>query len=265
MAKNKWDAQDYAKHSSAQWKWAEELIHKLQLNGTEHVLDIGCGDGKISAALAQKLEMGSITGVDASPEMIALAQKEFNIDLWPNLDFKVMDAADIRLDKKYDIAFSNATLHWVADHGAVLAGINACLNPNGKILLQMGGAGNAQAMIDIVTECIDTSGWSDYFTGFEFPYYFYAVADYQNWLPQHGFIADRVELLAKDMQHEGIDGLKGWLRTTWFPYTDRLPDHLKELFLDEIVSVYLKKFPVDTHGKTHVRMVRLEVDATKCK
>ena len=80
MQPYKWDALDYAKSSSAQQQWARELIGKLQLKGDETLLDIGCGDGKVTAEIAACLPMGSVLGVDSSAEMIALAQSQYPAD-----------------------------------------------------------------------------------------------------------------------------------------------------------------------------------------
>jgi trans-aconitate 2-methyltransferase len=254
----KWNAEDYAQHASAQRGWAVELIEKLALQGHEALLDIGCGDGLITDELARRLPAGSVTGIDASESMIALARKSFSRS---NLTFLVMDATDLHLERKFDVAFSNATLHWVKDHALVLKSLRKHLNPEAKILFQMGGYGNAVLIIDIVDRLIQSDRWKAYFKDFIAPYHFYAVEPYEQWLPDAGYEAVRIQLIPKDMVHQDPDGLKGWLRTTWFPYTDRLPPHMRESFLSEIVSKYLEIRPVDAEGKTHVDMVRLEVEA----
>jgi trans-aconitate 2-methyltransferase len=254
----KWNAEDYAQQASAQRGWANELIEKLALKGHEALLDIGCGDGSVTDELASRLPAGSVTGIDASESMIALARKNFSRR---NLTFTVMDATDLHLERKFDIAFSNATLHWVKDHTAVLKSLRKHLNPRAKILFQMGGDGNAVEILAVIDEIITSAEWREYYKGFRFPYYFYAVEPYEHWLPESGYKAVRIQLIPKDMVHPGPEGLIGWLRTTWFPYTDRLPEHLRENFLSEIVSNYLKRQPLDAEGKTHVAMVRLEVEA----
>ena len=63
------------------------------------------------------------------------------------------------------------------------------------------------------------------------------------------------------MVHDNADDLKGWLRTTWFPYTNQLPVVDREKFLDDLVETYTSQYPVDSEGKTHINMVRLEVEA----
>ena len=255
---NKWNARDYADNSSAQEMWAKELIRKLALQGEEHLLDIGCGDGKITHAISREVTGGRVVGIDQSENMIEQASNHFNED---NLSFLVMDASKLSVPEKFDIVFSNAALHWIQDHKTILMHIKAHLNANAKLLFQMGGYGNAADIMEIVTQATESEQWADYFETFINPYHFYKVLDYENWLSQTGYKAQRVQLIAKDMIHDSPDNLKGWLRTTWFPYTNQLPDIEKEPFLTHVVERYLQNNPVDSEGKTHVKMIRLEVEA----
>lgn len=255
---NKWNAEDYADNSSAQELWANELIEKLDLKGNERLLDIGCGDGKITHSLAGKIVSGNVLGIDRSEDMIRLAEQKFNMS---NLSFATMDATALRLDETFDIAFSNAALHWIKDQRAVLEQLKKILSPNAKILFQMGGHGNAEDIFSVIDKIIHSENWKHYYEDFIFPYRFCTIEDYEKWLPGSGYKAKRIELIAKDMVHENVESLKGWLRTTWFPYTAPLPDTKKEEFLDRIVEQYINTIPVDSQGRTHVKMVRLEVEA----
>jgi len=259
----KWNAGDYARNASAQYGWANELIAKLALRGDEQLLDIGCGDGRITAALATKLLRGRVYGIDASAQMLAAARQSYPVDGYPNLDFHSMDARAIALPQRFDIAFSNAALHWVEDHGAVLQGVRSVLRPGGRLLFQMGGHGNASAFFAAVEAVMRAGRWREYFSGFVAPYSFYAISDYERWLPQHGLAPVRIELIPKAMRHSSADALKGWFRTTWFPYTDRLPAAERKRFIDTVIDEYLCAFPPDSEGATTVGMVRLEVEAVK--
>lgn len=254
-----WNAQDYAKNSSAQATWAYELVARLGLQGHESLIDIGCGDGKITDQIAARLAGGSVVGIDSSESMITLAAQSFQR---PNLAFFVMDAAQIALPgRRFDVAFSNAALHWVPDHRAVLQTLAAHLNPGARLLFQMGGRGNAAGILKALRQLIARPRWTPFFESFTFPYSFYDITDYESWLPEAGYRPLRIQLLPKDMTHPNSDGLKGWLRTTWFPYTNRLPEDLKETFLTELVETYLAAHPLDAAGQTHVEMIRLEVEA----
>ncbi len=258
MKTDKWNAADYADNSSAQKAWAHELIKQLGLQGDEHVLDIGCGEGAITGTIAKLVSRGKVVGIDASAEMISLARQQGHR---PNLFFHVMDATNMQLQEKFDLVFSNAALHWIEDHKTLLQRLHPLLHQHSRLLFQMGGQGNAADMIKIFSQAITSSQWRQYFKDFVFPYHFYNVRQYEQWLRQTGYRANRVELIEKDMVHQNRGRLLGWLRTTWFPYTAHLPADRQEAFLTRILDNYLALFPVDAAGRTHVTMVRLNVDA----
>ena len=258
-----WNAEDYAKHSSSQYTWAKELIPKLKLSGNEALLDIGCGDGKVTAALAKCLPKGCVIGVDASEDMISLARQTFPQDAYPNLSFQRMDARALTFHGIFDRVFSNAALHWIIDHKPVLHGVQRSLKSGGRLLFQMGGKGNAQEVLSILNVLLKKEPWIKFFSGFTFPYGFYTPEEYIAWLLEAKLKPERAELLQKDMQLPGKAGLAGWIRTTWPPYTERLPNGLREAFIEKIVSIYLETHPLDAAGVAHVCMVRLEVEASK--
>jgi len=258
-----WDADDYARHSTIQKSWARELIAKLNLRGHEHLLDIGGGDGKITAELAERVPNGSVLGTDNSASMIELAQKTFAPQKHPNLSFQLADARNLTFEQQFDAVFSNAALHWVHDHTPILKGIWRSLRPGGCILLQMGGKGNAATIIRILDKMITEERWKPYFNHFEFPYGFHLPEVYKDLLEKTGFSAQRVALIPKLMKHNGEAALAGWIRTTWLPYTERIPKKYRARFIEELTYRYVEDNPPDADGRIHVQMVRLEVEASK--
>lgn len=258
-----WDAEEYRTSSSNQKKWALELLSKLDLEGTERVLDIGCGDGEITATIARRVPRGFALGIDSSRDMIELAAKHHPPDRWPNVSFLLKDAREIDFDEHFDAVFSNACLHWVIDHQPVLAGIWRCLKPSGRVLLQMGGKGNAATVLEAIDTVLNRPQWARYFREFTFPYGFYGPDEYRPWLADLGFRINRVELLPKDMVHQQADAFAAWLRTTWLPYTNRVPGSVREDFIREIVAAHARIRPPDADGSIHFKMVRLEVEAEK--
>jgi trans-aconitate 2-methyltransferase len=258
-----WNAKDYGVNSQNQFQWATELLSKLKLDGNETVLDIGCGEGKITAAIAASLPKGSVVGVDSSEQMINLAKKAYPTEQHPNLRFMLMDAQELNFTEEFDVAFSNAALHWVLDQKSVLLGVKKCLKSGGRILFQMAGKGNAKAILDIFDELFLMPEWKPYFRDFTFPYAFLSPQEYRALLVEAGLMPVRVEQIPKDMTHNGAAGLMGWIRTTWLPYTQRLPENLQAKFIEEIAQRYLKRSPPDAQGIIHLDMVRLEVEAKK--
>jgi len=258
-----WDAEDYTKNSQNQYQWAKELIPKLKLKGNEALLDIGCGDGKITSELAKCLPNGRAVGIDSSAQMIKLAQNTFPSKDYPNLSFQVMDARKLLFQSEFDMIFSNAALHWIVDQKTVLQGVQRSLKTGGRLLFQMAGKGNAQAVLGILDDLLAEEPWNEFFEGFTFPYGFFSAEEYTECLIEVGLTPLRVELFSKDMKHAGEEGLAGWIRTTWLPYTERLPIEKRDMFVKEIVERYIKNHPIGADGVVHLGMIRLEVEAYK--
>jgi trans-aconitate 2-methyltransferase len=262
----KWNAADYAANSTVQQSWARELIAKLNLRGDEKILDVGCGDGKITAEIARHLPKGFIAGADASAEMIAFAKKTFPAGKNHNLKFQACDARKItakKFSEKFDVIFSNAALHWVDDHGKFLRGASSVLKTGGRLVVSCGGKGNAQDVFVALRPEMRLKRWREFFKKMPTPYFFYSPEDYKKWLQKFYFKIKKIKLAPKDAAYEGENGFATWLRTTWIPYVQRVPEDLREEFIAAVMHRYVAKHPPDESGQVHVRMVRLEIDAVK--
>lgn len=249
--------------SSAQKRWAEEVISKIKIEGDERVLDIGCGDGKVTAYIASLLPRGSVLGIDNSLDMIRFAQSRFLQSAWPNLSFRYGDARDLHYSDEFDLVVSFAALHWILDHRPVLEGIKRCLKPGGRLFAQFGGRGNAGEFFRIIDKRISEGEWAQYFRDFSFPYGFFAAEEYKDWLNRAGLKARRVELVEKDMVQPDGQGLASWMESTWLPYLERIPEDLRSAFISEMVEGYIRAHPPDRDGRVHLGMIRLEVEAEK--
>jgi len=191
MAKSyAWNAKDYAKNSTNQYAWAQELIPKLNLSGNEALLDIGCGDGKITAELAKALPHGKTVGIDSSHEMINLAQTTFPQKNYSNLSFQQMDARKLTFQACFERVFSNAALHWIVDQQAVLFGVQRSLKTSGRLLFQMAGKGNAQDVLGILDEMLFEASWKEFFGNFTFPYGFFDIEEYNAFLVEAGLVPE---------------------------------------------------------------------------
>lgn len=258
-----WNAADYAANSVVQQTWARELITRLNLRGDEHILDVGCGDGKVTAEIARVAPGGTATGIDASAEMIAFAKKTFPPGKHANLRFRVMDARKIKLARRFDLVFSNAALHWVDDHEQFLRGAAEVLKPGGRLVVSCGGKGNAQDVFVALRPEMRLAHWRQFFRKIPEPYFFYTPEEYKKWLAKAGFQTNSLRLAPKDATYPGADGFATWLRTTWIPYVQRVPESAREEFIAAVTRRYVAKHPPDAENQVHVRMVRLEIDAVK--
>ena len=146
MPPREWDAASYDRQSDPQLAMARDVIDRLELRGDEHVLDAGCGTGRVTEELARRVPNGRVLAVDGSAAMVAEARAR-------GLDAHVADLAELTLPEPVDAILSTATFHWIADHERLFARLHAALRPGGRISAQCGGAGNianVQAAIDAV-------------------------------------------------------------------------------------------------------------------
>ena len=160
--KNMWNPEDYAKNSDAQLKWAQELSKNIDLSKYSSILDVGCGDGKITANFAATLPSSKVLGIDSSPEMVAYATQKYHNSQYSNLAFSCIDARQLEFEGKFDLIFSNAVLHWVDDHQAFLKGANWALQDRGRLIISCGGQGNAAEILKTFAELTTHKHWDNY-------------------------------------------------------------------------------------------------------
>jgi len=263
-----WDPEDYYKHSYPQYAFALGLVGRLRLCGDERILDIGCGDGKITSELAARVSYGSVLGIDTSTEMIAFAQNMFRQTVHPNLSFRYGDASSLTFKKEFDVIVAFASLHWTANLATVLQGIKSSLAPGGRFAAQLmakrlitqkrSGSPLHQARREVMAR----PAWRRYFQGFKKQGSVYSADEYERLLRDAGFTSFRVEFVTEDVTHPRIEALKGCARATWHRYTNRIPAEHRDAFLDEVVQCFIEQYPPDSGGQIHVRMKILEVEAT---
>lgn len=258
-----WNAKDYAGHSRGQEALARELLASLDLRPDDEVLDIGCGDGRMTAVIAERIPRGRVVGVDSSPDMVRHALVEFAGREHPNLTFMQADASALPFDSQFSVVYSSAALHWVVDHQPVIAGVTRALRPGGRLVAQMGGHGNVATMITAMQAVARRGPWAGAFENFGSPYTFHRADDYDRWLRAAGLAVLEARLVPKDMVHADRGAFVGWIRSAWHPYTARVVAAERARFIEEAADEYLAAHPPDASGAVHVPMVRLQVRAVK--
>ena len=136
-----WVAETYHTHSQIQYRLARDLLQRYfssigSFSGNEKILDLGCGDGKVTKEIADQVTSGSVLGIDYSPSMIDFARSTYPAKIYSNLEFEQRDAVSFVDDQKFDIVFSFCCLHWIENQGLVLRNIYQSLKPGG-IFLQL--------------------------------------------------------------------------------------------------------------------------------
>lgn len=262
-AAHHWNPADYARHSRGQEQWARELFSLLRLRADESLLDVGCGDGRLTAELAQMVPRGRVVGVDSSREMIVHASEHFPPAQFPNLKFQHANVISMSFHHEFDVVYSNAVLHWVRDQKKAVAAIAKALKPGGRCVLQMGGKGNGAGVISVFEHCLKEQFGIESQDRLNIPYVFSAPQEFRQWLEEAGLVPGSVELIEKDMIHANRSAFTGWLRTAWLPYAETAEPEQRDQFLETVTTRYIREHPLDKEGQVHVGMVRLQVLARK--
>lgn len=146
MSPRDWDARSYDRVSHPMTGWGRTVLDRLPLEGNERVLDAGCGTGRVTEALRDRLPGGRVVALDASPSMLAEARARLGDD---RVDYVLADLGQpLPLEAPVDAVFSNATFHWVRDHDALFNHLAAVLPPGGPLVAQCGGVGNVASVLE---------------------------------------------------------------------------------------------------------------------
>jgi trans-aconitate 2-methyltransferase len=142
LSPREWDAGSYERLSDPQLAWGRDVLDRLVLRGDESVLDAGCGTGRVTALLAERLPRGRVIAVDGSEAMAREARER----LGANVDVRVADLLELELAVPVDAILSTATFHWITDHDRLFARLRDALAPGGRLVAQCGGEGNVEAV-----------------------------------------------------------------------------------------------------------------------
>src|SRR4051812_27046475 len=141
-----WNAASYERVSAPQEAMGRDVLDRLDLRGDEHVLDAGCGTGRVTAALLERLPRGEVVAVDGSQAMV----EETKARLGDAAEVFAADLLELQLDAPVDAILSTATFHWIGDHERLFARLHAALKPGGRLVAQCGAAGNVQDVIEAI-------------------------------------------------------------------------------------------------------------------
>jgi trans-aconitate 2-methyltransferase len=152
-----WDATAYERLAAPQTRWGRAVIDRLELDGHERVLDAGCGTGRVTTLLLERLPGGRVIALDGSSAMIAEASARFADE--PRVELVVADLTQpLPIDGPVDAILSTATFHWITDHASLFRNLASVLRPGGQLVAQCGGAGNISSLERIISGMGHTFG-----------------------------------------------------------------------------------------------------------
>jgi trans-aconitate 2-methyltransferase len=226
-----WDAETYDRVADFQEDWGREVLARLQLEGNETVLDAGCGSGRVTRLLLDRLPEGRVIGVDGSPAMIEQARANLGED---RVDLRVLDLLDLDLDQDVDAVLSTATFHWILDHERLFRRLFAALRPGGLLETQSGGEGNIAEWTRAIQAVEGDERFAPYLRGIPDVYNFASVGDTEARLSRAGFEVDRVWLEEKVVAPEDPGE---FIRTcVVVKHLDRMDPSLHDEFIDAVLG-----------------------------
>lgn len=258
-----WDAEQYSQRSALQKAMAAQVLALLNLNGTERVLDVGCGDGRITAEIAARVPRGSVIGVDSSHNMIDLAGNRFGPETNPNLRFQVGDARKLLFSEEFDLVVSFNALHWVPEQDSALHAICSALKPGGAAQLRLVPIGERKSIETVLEETRLSSKWSRYFSGFHDPYLRLTPEQYAAAAERNGFRVERIQTQLQAWDFETRASFLGFTSVTMVEWTRRLPEPEKLRFINEVLDRY-RSVAADKPGEENTfKFYQMDVTLTR--
>jgi trans-aconitate methyltransferase len=233
-----WDAQAYRGVSALQQWLAEKSLSSLSLRGDERVLDVGCGDGRITAELAARLPRGTVVGTDASRAMVDFAARTFPPATHPNLDFRVADAAQLPFAAEFDLAVSFNCLHWVADQAGALRAIQRALRPAGRAALRFVPQGTRRSLEDVIEETCTAAAWAPYFPSHRPPYVHPTPEAYRRLAADCGFRVERLEVHQEAWDFGSREAFARFAAATFVEWTRLVPADCGAAFIADVLDRY---------------------------
>jgi trans-aconitate 2-methyltransferase len=225
-----WDAASYQRVSVPHEEWAQALMDRLPLNGDETVLDAGCGTGRVTRMLVERLPDGRVIAVDGSAAMVAKVRDV----LRPRDQAFVADLTQLELSEPVDAIVSSAVFHWIADHPALFGRMRDALRVGGRLEAQCGGVGNIDDFRILSEEIAAREPYASQLTEFAAPWYYAGAEETEERLHTAGFAEVKAWLQPWDVVPPDP---RGFLQTLILkPYLDVLPAELHDPFIDEAMA-----------------------------
>lgn len=253
-----WDARTYEAVSHPQFAWGRAVVESLTLRGDETALDAGCGTGRITRLLAERLPRGRVIALDASAGMVREATRQL-ADHAPRVTVRRGDLLELDLGSPVDLVFSTATFHWILDHDTLFARLYRALVPGGRLVAQCGGHGNLRHALAGVDAVNASAPFAAYLADAGRAVHFADPATTRARLERAGFTAARATLRDAPVDMGRPAEATAFLRTVVLrPFLPALPADLHTPYVEAVAERL-----ADPTGRLPLDYVRLDLEARR--
>jgi trans-aconitate 2-methyltransferase len=253
MTVRNWDGAVYDRISAPMEALGRAVLDRLELHGEETVIDAGCGSGRVTEALLQRLPQGRVIAVDASASMAQAARERLaSAGIGPErVEVREGDLLELEVDEPVDAILSTATFHWIADHDALFRRLRAALAPGGQLVAQCGGEGNIDVLRGVANAVLEREPYAEHFRGWRAPWNYAGPEVTRERLLSAGFSTAKCWLQPAPQQPEHP---REFLSSIVLgPHYQQLPEDLREPFMDTVLAELGQPVVVD--------YIRLNLDA----
>ncbi len=233
-----WNAPEYARIAALQEVMAAQALSLLDLKGSEHVLDLGCGNGKVTAEIAARIPQGSVVGVDASGHMIDFAAQQYSPSTRPNLRFETCDIRHLPFRREFDLVVSFNALHWIPEQKDALHAIHAAMKPGARARLRLVPAGQRKSLENVLEETRLSSRWAGYYHDFRDPYLHLTPEEYGALAEQCGLQVQSIGTTDQGWDFGSRAGFEAFGSVTFVEWTKRLSEDDRPDFVKDVLNRY---------------------------
>lgn len=248
LAVQRWSASDYARNGGFVQELAGPIFAMLAPKSGERILDLGCGDGSLTAEI--KAAGADVLGVDLSDELLAVARMK-------GLTVQKTDGHALDFVQEFDAVFSNAALHWMRAPELVIAGVARALKPRGRFVGELGGHGNVAAIATAMRAVSEARGGDPARLT---PWFFPTVEEYSSLLTKLGFSVREIALVPRPTSLK--TGMEGWLRTFGRSFFEQFEEPERTVALSQALEL-LRPSLCDSHGRWTADHIRLRFSAER--
>jgi trans-aconitate 2-methyltransferase len=230
-----WDAAEYEKLSAPMTSWGAWIVGRLDLDGDEGAIDAGCGTGRVTELLLEKLPRGSVLAVDSSGAMVEAARRRFAGE--PRVRVERQDLSSLEVREPVDLILSTATFHWINDHDRLFGRLALALKPRGRLVAQCGGEGNISRATRAVDETMKEERFRPYFEDWQDDKYYADPLSTKERLEAAGFEDVETWLQDEVAAFDTVEELTRYLRAIVLGgHLDRLPEGLRGPFAARVAE-----------------------------